>query len=82
MPDAVRWEDDTGRTRWQPRLSSAGQLLWRDGWAGGAPTWSSIRSRWMSPVLCRWRWYARWKAHREERRHAQIFRPACDPDDA
>lgn len=75
MSDARRWEDDTGRSRWQPQLDN-GQLLWRNGMAGGTLDWERERNRWLSPVLYRWRWWAERKARKEEERRARLFRPA------
>lgn len=71
MADAVRWEDDFGRVRWQPQTND-GELLWqmrgtfyRD--------WNRLRTNVDRPVLYRFRWCARWKARRAERRRARSF---------
>lgn len=72
--DPLRWEDDTGRVRWQPALGH--ETLNRDPWHGYLPMWRRHRQHDDDPVLHRWRWLAVLKAKREHRRRARQFQPS------
>lgn len=73
VADALRWEDDNGRVRWQPQLDT-GERLWVQR-GHFEYRWASRRSDIEDPKLYWWRWRAVSRARREERRRARQFRP-------
>jgi hypothetical protein len=73
--EPIRWEDRTGRVRWQPQLN--GQVRVAHPIFAGDSVWTHSDDG--PPRLCRWRWRAVRIARREQRRRDRWFQRVMRP---
>lgn len=67
----ILWRNGLGQRRWQPRMADG-----RQGWKGdlvGVPAWSTDdQNGRRHPYLCRFRWWAVFKAAAAQRYEARL----------